>query len=120
MKKIITSVIILVLIASITVFALNAFPQPEADKKFTKNGDVDYSGSIELVDAMMMFRFTAGKDTFDTFTVKVGDLDKSGKIELSDTMKVFRCVAGKEKLPIFPLFDDQPMEYDLSLIHIWV
>lgn len=112
MKKLAVCIFLLITVTSLAVLAFNAIPPGQDDKKLTKNGDVDYSGSVELEDAIMMFRRTAGKEVFDDFTEKVGDIDKSGSIGIQDTMKVFRHVAGKEELPLFPLFEDTPMPYD--------
>ena len=70
MKKLAVCIFLLITVTSLAVLAFNAIPPGQDDKKLTKNGDVDYSGSVELKDAIMMFRRTAGKEVFDDFTEK--------------------------------------------------
>lgn len=57
------------------------------------SGDVDNNMSIDITDAMMVFRHVAGKQFLEN--EDTGDINSDKKVNITDAMVIFRIVAGK-------------------------
>ena len=60
------------------------------------SGDVDNNMSIDITDAMMVFRHVAGKQFLEN--EDTGDINSDKKVNITDAMVIFRIVAGKIEL----------------------
>lgn len=67
-------------------------PEPEILK-----GDVNSDGTVDVVDALTILNYAAGKQTLSAEAVKAGDIDGNGTADVVDALTVLSYVSGKIK-----------------------
>ena len=60
-----------------------------------KNGDVNIDGDITYADAMYLYKWKAGKPTFDTIHETIADVNGDGAVTYADAMYLYKWKAGK-------------------------
>lgn len=58
-------------------------------------GDVDANGTVELLDALMIFKHKSGEVNLSTTAQKAADTDGNGKVELADALRIFKFKSGE-------------------------
>ena len=58
-------------------------------------GDINNDGTVDIVDAMLLFYHVAKKELLSEDELSRGDLDGDGFIDISDAMLLFYFVAKK-------------------------
>ena len=93
-KRIIAISLVLVMLLSLcTVFVFTASANAPL-------GDVNGDGKVTISDAIMIFRYLAGKTEFTDEEFRQADLNGDGDITIADAIVIFRYLAGKSDLPV--------------------
>lgn len=67
-------------------------PEPKAVK-----GDVNNDGIVDVVDALTILNYSAGKQSLSSDAVKAGDIDGNGYADVIDALTILSYVSGKTK-----------------------
>lgn len=59
-------------------------------------GDINADGSVSVSDAMLLFNYVAGKESFTDEQKKIADVNADGDVNIADAMKLYNIILGKD------------------------
>lgn len=62
-------------------------------------GDLDASGTINMLDEMALYRYVAGLTNLSVSQLRVADVNGDGAISMLDVMQLYRTISGQSSTP---------------------